>query len=235
MLLADPVDTGNRLLASLGEKEQARFLGSCDSVELAAHDVLYEAGTSLRDVYFPAGAFISLMTPLDTCASLEVGLVGNEGMVGVSLLLGAHVSPLNHLIQGAGTALRIDAASFRRELSRCPALQRRLLRYAHVLMHQFAQTAACTRFHRVEERLARWLLMTHDRARAATFYATHETLAYMLGVRRVGITKAATSFQDLGLIRYSRGDITILDRRGLESHSCGCYAAGNDLYDRVLG
>lgn len=235
MLLADTADSGNRLLAALGDKEQRRVLGSFERVELAAHDVLYEAGTSLRDAYFPAGAFISLMTPLDTCASLEVGLVGNEGMLGVSLLLGVHVSPLNHLVQGGGTALRIGAAAFRRELERCPALQRRLQRYAYVRMHQLAQTAACTRFHRVEERLARWLLMTQDRARAATFYATHETLAYMLGVRRVGITKAAKSFQDQGLIRYSRGDITILDRRGLESHSCGCYAAANDIYDRVLG
>jgi len=235
MLLTDPVAAGNRLLAPLGEKEQRRFLGSCDSVELAAHDVLNEAGTTLRDVYFPDGAFISLVTPLDTCASLEVGLVGNEGMVGVSLLLGVNVSPLNHLVQGGGTALRIGAAAFRRELDRCPGLQRRLQRYTYVRMHQFAQTAACTRFHRVEERLARWLLMTHDRARATTFYATHETLAYMLGVRRVGITKAATAFQDQGLIRYARGDITILDRRGLESHSCGCYAAANDLYERILG
>jgi len=235
MLLADPTNCGNRLLAALGDKEQRRFLGSFEQVELAAHDVLYEAGTSLRDAYFPAGAFISLMTPLDTCASLEVGLVGNEGMVGVSLLLGVSMSPLNHLVQGGGTALRIGAAAFRRELERCPALQRRLQRYACVRMHQFGQTAACTRFHRVEERLARWLLMTQDRARAATFYATHETLAYMLGVRRVGITKAATLFQDQGLIRYSRGDITIIDRRGLESHSCGCYAAANDIYDRILG
>lgn len=235
MLLADRVDTGNRLLAPLGEKEQRRFLASCDSVVLAAHDVLYEAGSSLRDVYFPTGASISLMTPLDTCASLEVGLVGDEGMAGISLLLGVHVSPLNQLVQGTGTALRVGATAFRRELERCPALQRRLQRYAYVQMHQIAQTAACTRFHRVEERLARWLLMTHDRARAATFHATHETLAYMLGVRRVGITKAATTLQDQGLIRYSRGDITILDRSGLESHSCGCYAAANDLYDRILG
>lgn len=235
MLLPDPVDAGNRLLATLSDKEQRRFLGSCDRVELAAHEVLYEAGTRLRYVYFPVSAFISLMTPLDTCASLEVGLVGNEGMAGVSLLLGVAVSPLKHLVQGGGSALRIGASAFRRELERCPALRRRLQRYAYVRMHQVAQAAACTRFHRVEERLARWLLMTQDRARADTFHATHETLAYMLGVRRVGITKAATSFQDLGLIRYSRGDITILDRLGLESHSCGCYAAANDLYDRILG
>jgi hypothetical protein len=227
--------TYNRLLAALPAKDQRRILANCDLVELASHEVLYEAGTRLRNAYFPTGAFISLVTPLDACAGLEVALVGNEGMAGVALLLGVPVSPLNHLVQGAGGALRISAAAFRSELEHCPALRRRLQRYAYVKMHQFAQTAACTRFHMVEARLARWLLMTHDRAHSNTFYATHEFLAYMLGVRRVGITKAATSLHEQSLIRYSRGDITILDRRGLESSSCGCYLAANELYDRILG
>lgn len=230
-----PANADNRLLAALPDKDQRRILASCDRVELAAHQVLYEAGTHLGDVYFPTSAFISLVTPLDTCAGLEVALVGNEGMAGVSLLLGVNVSPLNHLVQGAGGALRMSATAFRRELKRCPALERRLHRYAYVKMQQFAQTAACTRFHLVEERLARWLLMTHDRASSNTFYATHEFLAYMLGVRRVGITKAATSLQAQSLIRYRRGDIAILDRRGLETRSCGCYAAANELYERILG
>ncbi len=225
----------NRLLATLPQADSRRILARCDQVELQSHDVLYEAGAPLRHVYFPTSAFISLVTPLDACAGLEVALVGNEGMVGSALLLGVAVSPLNHLVQGAGGALRMDTASFKRELLRCNALRLRLNRYAYVKMHQFAQTAACTRFHMVEARLARWLLMTHDRSASDAFYATHEFLAYMLGVRRVGITRAATALQRQSLIGYSRGHITVLDRRGLEAKSCGCYEAANELYERVLG
>src|SRR6185437_15192995 len=151
-----------------------------------------------------------------------------------SLLLDVSQSPLNHLVQGAGGALRISAMALRRELQRCPPLRRILNRYTCVNMHQFAQIAACTRFHMVEARLARWLLMTHDRSHSDTFYATQEFLAYMLGVRRVGVTKAASSLQRQALIRYRRGEISMLDRRGLEAISCGCYLAANELYERIL-
>ena len=225
----------NRLLVALPDRDRRRMLASCDRVELIPGDLLHQAGTRLRHVYFPTGSFISLVTPLDACAGLEIALVGDEGMVGVSLLLSVSVSARHHLVQGAGSAWRMTAASFRRELQRSPALRRRLNRYVYVKMHQFAQTAACIRFHVVEARLARWLLMTQDRSHSDEFHATHEFLAYMLGVRRVGITRAATSLQKQSLISYRRGDITIVDRLGLEAHSCGCYQSAKDLYVRILG
>ncbi len=190
----------NRLLAALPNVDRRRILAHCDEVDLESADVLHEAGALQQYVYFPIGGYISLVTPLDACAGLEVILVGSEGMVGVSILLGVAVSPLHHLVQGAGLTLRMSAASFRRELQLGTALRRRLNRYVYVKMQQIAQTAACIRFHVVEARLARWLLMTQDRSHSDQFRATHEFLAYMLGVRRVGITKAATSLQNGGLI-----------------------------------
>ena len=173
--------------------------------------------------------------PIDGPASLGVGLVGDEGMFGVPLALGIDISPVRAVVQGGGSALRMDAARFGDELGRSPALHRQMGHYAFVRYTQLAQTAACTRFHVVEARLARWLLMTQDRAHASMFHVTQEFLALMLGVRRVGVTKAATSLQRRGLIRYSRGDITVLDRRGLRAASCGCYKADRESYDRVLG
>ena len=225
----------NRLLAAVPRTDQRRLLAQGELVELQAEAVLHEAGAVQRHVYFPISSFISQVTPLDACAGLEVSLVGSEGMVGDSILQDVAVSPLRHLVHGSGTALCIPVAGFRHELDRSPTLRRRLHRYAYVKLHQIAQTAACIRYHVVEARLARWLLMRHDRAPSDHFHATHEFLAYMLGVRRVGITQAATSLQKQGFIDYSRGEISILDRRGLEQRSCGCYFAANDLYDRILG
>jgi CRP-like cAMP-binding protein len=230
-----PVIADNRLLAALPRPDQQRILAQCDHVELVADEVLHEAGAVQRYAYFPTGGFISLVTPLDATAGLEVNLVGSEGMVGDSILLDVPVSPLHHLVQGSGGALRLSAAAMRRELERSSSLRRRLNRYAYVKMNQIAQTAACIRFHVVEARLARWLLMRHDRAPGDEFHATHEFLAYVLGVRRVGITQAATSLQRRRLISYSRGNIRILDRRGLEAASCACYFSATALYDRILG
>jgi CRP-like cAMP-binding protein len=225
----------NRLLEALPDGDRRRMLDGCESVEFAFGDLLYTPGDRLDSVYFPVKGFISLIMPVDASSSLEVGLIGNEGMFGVPLALGVDVSPVRAVAQGAGSALRMEAAFFCRELERSQALHREIDRYAFVQMSQLAQSAACTRFHVVESRLARWLLMTQDRARASSFHITQEFLALMLGVRRVGVTKAASSLQRRSLIHYSRGDITVLDRRGLKAASCACYKADREAYDRVLG
>ena len=224
----------NRLLEALPSSDRRRVLAECETVELAFGDLLYTPWERLSHVYFPTTTFISLIMPVDDSDSLEVGLIGNEGMFGIQLVLGVDASPVRAVVQGGGSALRMDAAPFRRELARSQTLQRKIDRYVFVHLSQLAQTAACTRFHVVEARLARWLLMTQDRAHADNFQITQEYLAFMLGVRRVGITKAASSLQKRKLIHYRRGNITVLDRRGLKTASCGCYKADRESYDRIL-
>lgn len=224
----------NRLLGALPSIERRRLLGECETVELAFADVLYTPPQRLTHVYFPINSFISLIMPIDADSSLEVGIVGSEGVFGIPLVLGVDVSPVRALVQGAGSALRMGAEPLRRELQRSPVLRRHIDRYMCIHLTQLAQTAGCTRFHVVEARLARWLLMTQDRARAKSFHVTHEFLALMLGVRRVGVTKAATALQERKLICYRRGNVTVLDRRGLKAASCGCYNADRASYDRIL-
>jgi CRP-like cAMP-binding protein len=227
--------TANHLLAALPAAELERFVARCESIDLILADVLCVPGDPIHHVYFPTNSFISLVAPVDGYAGLEVGMIGNEGMFGVSLMLGVDVAPLHALVQGAGQALRMGAKHFRRELKGSPALHRGLNRYVHVLISQLAQTAACTRFHVVEARLARWLSMTRDRAGSDEFYLTQEFLSHMLGVRRVGVTKAARSLQERKLISYSRGMIKVVDRSGLEAAACGCYLDDKKTYDRILG
>src|SRR2546425_5450574 len=223
----------NRLLASLPRKSYRDLLPGLAPVTLAFGDVLYEPGARIRDVYFPAGSVVSLLTVVDGHNALEVGLVGREGMVGIPLALGIDVSPVRALVQGGGAAMRMSAAGFRKALDASPPLRRGLHRYAHRLMAQITQTAACNRFHAVEARLARWLLMTRDRVCSAEFRMTHEFLSHMLGVRRVGVTEAASALQRQKLIEYSRGNIRILDDRGLEAVCCSCYEIVKDMHDAV--
>lgn len=225
----------NRLLAGLPAKDRKPLIARCEEVELSFGQVLDEPGDRIGHVYFPIDSYVSLVTKAAGEASLEVGLVGDEGMHGISLVLGIDVSPLHALVQGAGPAFRMSASAFRRECAARPALTRALNRYLYVLMSQLAQSAACTRYHLIEARLARWMLMTQDRAHADTFSVTHEFLAWMLGVRRVGVTSAASALQRQRLISYKRGVVTVLNRRGLEAASCSCYRINKNVYDRMLG
>jgi CRP-like cAMP-binding protein len=224
----------NHLIERLARKDRARLLALAEPFQLVLSDVLCEPGKATRHVYFPTDGFISLVVPIDGKPALEVGMVGREGMLGAQLALGVATIPLHALVQGTGAALRIGTAAFRAELARSPALQHILNRYLYVLMAQLAGSAACLRFHLIGPRLARWLLMSHDRAHAECFHVTHEFLAYMLGVRRVGITVAAGQLQRAGLVAYHRGEMTVLDRSGLEAAACGCYAKDRQAYADLL-
>jgi len=213
----------NKLLCALPSADYHHIHQHLEVVILSFGEVLYETGDVIKYVYFPNDALVSLLTNVDQHRALEVGLVGREGMVGVALALGANVSLVRAIVQGTGTAMRIKASFFRQELGNSILLQRGVNLYINALMAQIAQTAACNRFHHIEARLARWLLMTRDRVYSDHFYLTHEFLAHMLGVRRVGVTKAAHSLKKQKLIEYSRGNITILNLAGLEHVSCSCY------------
>ncbi|MDF1529061.1 MAG: Crp/Fnr family transcriptional regulator [Sedimenticola sp.] len=224
----------NRLLANLPHRVRQQVLTGCERVDLVDADILAEPGEPIRHVYFPTEGSISMLASVDGHSSLEVGLVGAEGMLGTPLILGVAVSSLRAVVRGEGSALRMTAASFRRELKQNAVLGRELNRYLYVVMDQFAQAVTCSRFHLLESRLARWLLMTHDRTHSDMFHATHKSLSRILGVRRVGVTKAATALQNKNLISYTRGDITITDRDGLEKVSCECYAFDKTAYERIM-
>ena len=229
-----PAPRTNRLLDELPVADRALMVAACDRVDLAFEEVLDEAGGTIKHVYFPTGSFISMLVPMGGKSTLEVALAGNEGMYGLPVAFGIATTPMRALVQGAGPALRISAAAFKRLIASMPSLRECVDRYIYVVMSQLIQVAGCNRFHRVEQRLARWLLMTGDRAHAATFRITHEFLAYMLGVRRVGLTEAASALQKQKLITYTRGVLTILDRKGLERASCTCYRSDLDTYKRIF-
>jgi CRP-like cAMP-binding protein len=234
MLITHTTPTANRLLAALPLSDQQRFMAACEQVEVSFGEELAEPGERIRHVYFPTDSFISLTASVGENTSLEVGMVGNEGMLGVSLILGIPTSPMHAVVQGGGPILRMPVRPFLGQLKMSLPLLRLLKRYLFVLIGQLVQSSACTRFHVVEARLARWLLMTQDRAHSPQIHLTQEFLASMLGVRRVGVTKAASSLQKQKLIHYQRGNITILDRQGLEVAACACYAADIATYARML-
>jgi CRP-like cAMP-binding protein len=219
----------NHLIAALPRSDRQRLLAQCKVVNLTYAEVLCEPGERIAHVYFPNVGLISLLTPMERRASVEVGMVGREGIAGIPLFLGVNTSPVQALVQGAGSAMRITAASFRNEIEQSAGLRRELNRYLFTFIVQVAQTAACNSRHQVGPRLARWLLMTHDRMQSDEFYLTQDFLAQMLTVQRTGVTRAAGLLQKKKLIRYNRGTITILDRRGLERASCACYRTVNRI------
>lgn len=225
----------NRLLRSLPAPVRRQFLGLGTVVHLAAATVLSAPGERIRHVYFPLGSAISLLTPAAGGTLLEVAIIGDEGMLGWSLMLGVRHAQLQWRVQEPGLAWRVPTAPFLRELERSPALARPLRRYVYVLLLQLAQTATCTRFHLLEQRLARWLLMTADRAHSPVLHVTHAGLAGMLGVRRAGVTRAASGLQRRKLIQYRRGTLHIVSVRGLEAAACSCYAASKESYARIMG
>jgi len=231
--MIDRRTAANRVLASIPAKEYQRLRSQLEPVTLAFGQVLYEPGETIKHVYFPLDCLVSLLTAVDKRRTLEVGMVGNEGMVGMPFILGMGISGVRALVQGGGDALRIAAAPFRAAFARNLRLQQALHRYTYALMAQISQTAACNRFHAAEARLARWLLMTSERVGTDEFPMTHEFLAHMLGVRREGVTEAANALRRRKVIDYSRGKIQILDAARLKAASCSCYQVVRDVFDRA--
>lgn len=224
----------NRLLAALPRKEYQRLLPALEQVPLTFGDILYEPGDIIRHVHFPNDSIISLLSAVAARSTLEVGIVGNEGMAGIPIFMGVAVSRNQALVQGAGTAMRMTAAALRKEANHGGALQRLLNRYSHSLLTQISQSAACNRFHLVNARLSRWLLMTHDRMGTDEFRLTQEFMSNMLGVRREGVNKAAGTLQRDKLLSYSRGNIKILNRAGLVAVACDCYQIIKNESDSYL-
>lgn len=225
----------NHLIELLPRRDRQRLLALAEPVQLEIGELLSEPGQLASHVYFPVDGFVSMVTRIDDQAVLEVGMVGREGMLGTHLALGVDRTPLQVRVQGAGASWRFGRTAFRAELARCAPLQQVVDRYLDVRMAQLASAVACQRFHLIVPRLARWLLMCQDRAHANHLHLTHETVASMLGVRRVGITVAAGLLQRSGLIEYRRGELRVLDRRRLKATACSCYALDRRVYIDRLG
>ena len=224
----------NHLLASLPTKDLERILPKLKLVPMPLGDVLYESGSRLRNVYFPTTTIVSLLYMLADGASAEIAVVGNEGIIGVSLFMGGETTTNRAVVQSAGHAYRLPSQVLKDEFTRAGPMQNLLLRYTQALITQMAQTAVCNRHHSVDQQLCRWLLLSLDRLSSSDLVMTQELIANMLGVRREGVTEAAGKLQHAGLIQYSRGHITVVDRTGLEARSCECYAVVKAETDRLL-
>jgi CRP-like cAMP-binding protein len=237
MLADQPASTPrNRLLAALPSDDLARLWPRLEAVELPFRQVLHAPGKPITSVYFPETGYSSMLAYMEDGDAAEVGMIGYEGMVGLPVLLGADNDDIEAMVQVPGTALRMDTRAFREELERTSAFRTLLLRYALVHHTQVARTAACNGRHHIDQRLARWLLMAHDRTTGNDeFPMTHEFLSMMLGVRRAGISTTANTLQKAGFIRYQRGCIEVTDRRGLESVACECYGIVRRASDRFFG
>jgi CRP-like cAMP-binding protein len=224
----------NRLLAALSDAEYQRLIPHLEYVPLSLKQVLHKRGESIEYVYFPQGAMVSLISTPEEGSTVEVGLVGNEGVVGIPAALGDNIATTTAMVQVAGSSLRMEASLLKIEFGRGGSLQSLLLRYTQALYALASQNAACNRLHQLEERLARWLLLVCDRVESNELPLTHEFISKMLGVRRAGVTEAANSLQQAGLIRYTRGRITILNREELEAASCSCYGIIKGEFARLL-
>jgi CRP-like cAMP-binding protein len=228
----DPLD--NRLLAALPPAERQRWWPALEPVEMPLGQVLYESGRTLSHVYFPTNAIVSLLYVMENGASAEIAVVGNEGIVGISLFMGGESTPSRAVVQSAGQGFRLEAQLMKDEFNRAGPVLHLLLRYTQALITQMAQTAVCNRHHSLDQQLCRWLLLSLDRLEGSELVMTQELIANMLGVRREGVTEGALKLQQAGLIRYARGRISVLDRNGLERRTCECYAVVKAEYDRLL-
>jgi CRP-like cAMP-binding protein len=233
--MAAPTDArGNHLLAALPDAQWRRWQPLLEPVELPLGQVLYESGSTLSHVYFPTTAIVSLLYVMENGASAEIAVVGNEGIVGISLFMGGESTPSRAVVQSAGQGVRLAAQAIKDEFNAAGPVMHLLLRYTQALITQMAQTAVCNRHHSLDQQLCRWLLLSLDRLQGSELVMTQDLIANMLGVRREGVTEAAIRLQQAGLIRYARGHISVLDRRGLERRSCECYAVVKKEYDRLL-
>ena len=224
----------NSLLRQLPAQARQQLLDHCELFELVLSAELSTRGEPLSHAHFPMEGFLSLVIDVDSHPPLEVGMVGAEAMLGSELILGLAATPWRTLVQGAGSSWRIGAKELRTQIDAIPALEALLQACLLTRLHQQTLAAACQRYHLIAPRLARWLLMSQDRSRSESFHVTQEFMALMLGVRRVGVTEAASQFQDSGLIAYHRGELTVLNRKALEAEACSCYVADKEIYNRLM-